>query len=137
MGAFQNDNQIIKVIIDIAAKSTRYILKLFEIVDENRMMVDMVPGPVVNGMAIGITAVEMIFEKLGLSTLDSELSLLPLIIENPVLRSNRPPAIRKAETLISKKFRIAIPVNSEITMVRNEVNVAILQSFKRSFGASP
>ena len=97
----------------------------------------MVPGPVVNGMAIGITAVEMIVEKLGLSIPDSEFSLSVLSIEIPVLRSKRPPAIRKAGKLISKKFRIAIPVKSEMTIVRNEVKVAILQSFNRSFGVSP
>jgi hypothetical protein len=68
MGAYLNDDQITAVIIKIAAKSKICILILWEIDDANRIMVDMVPGPVVNGMAIGITADEMIFEKLGLST---------------------------------------------------------------------
>ena len=67
MGAYQNDDQITAVIIKIAAKSKICILILWEIDDANRIMVDMVPGPVVNGMAIGITAVEMICERLGLS----------------------------------------------------------------------
>lgn len=130
IGAFRNDNHIIAVTIIIAVRIKSCMLKSCVLVDENRIMVDMVPGPVVSGMAIGIMAVEITFDKLTLSIGDSGLSWLTLIIENPVLRSNSPPAIRNAGMLISKKFKIATPVKRETTIVVNDVNVAILHIFR-------
>jgi hypothetical protein len=132
IGAFKKDNQITAVTITIAIRINRCVLKSCVPFEENRIIVDMVPGPVVSGIPIGIMAAEMTFDKLALSIGDSDLTWLTLIIENPVLRSNSPPAIRNAGMLISKKFRTATPVKRETTIVTNDVNVAILHIFKCS-----
>ena len=112
-------------------------MKSCVLVEENRIMVDMVPGPVVSGIPIGIMAAEIIFDKLTFSIGDSVLSWLTLIIENPVLRSSNPPAILNAGIPISKKFRTATPVKREITIVKKDVNVAILHTFRCCFGVKP
>ena len=134
IGAFKNDNQITAVTIIIATRIKRCVSKSCVPVEENRIMVDIVPGPVVSGIPIGIMAAEITFDKLALSIGDSDLTWLTLIIENPVLRSNSPPAIRNAGMPISKKFNIATPVKRETTIVANDVNVAMLHIFKCCLG---
>jgi len=134
MGAFQNESQMVAATIDIANRINRCPLRSCVLVDANRIIVDIVPGPVVKGMPIGIMAVEITLEKLEFSTGDSTFSGLTLIIENPVLRSNSPPAIRKAGMLISKKFRTATPVKRETTIVTSAVKVAILQILRCCLG---
>nr|WP_239027928.1 hypothetical protein [Geomonas subterranea] len=137
IGAFKKDIQITAVTIAIAIRINRCVLISRVPVEENRIMVDMVPGPVVSGIPIGIMAVEITFDKLVFSTGDSELTGLTLIIEKPVLRSSSPPAIRNAGIPISKKFRTATPVKSETTIVTNDVKVAILHTFKCCLGVKP
>jgi hypothetical protein len=130
IGAFKKDNQITAVTIIIATRINKCVLKSCAPVEEKRIMVDIVPGPVVRGIPIGIMAVEITFDKLALSTGSSDLSGLTLIIENPVLRSSNPPAIRNAGMLISKKFKTATPVKRETTIVTKDVNVAMLHIFR-------
>jgi hypothetical protein len=94
---------------------------------EKRITVDMVPAPVVRGIEMGMTAVEIILEK-GVSPAMTVVSVVDFIIPRPVLMRSSPPAIRKASMLIAKKFKIIMPVNMATVMVMNEDIVAIKQS---------
>ena len=124
-GAYLKVKKMMKVIIMIAAIKGKFSQGCFWAVSAKRMMVDIVPAPVVRGIAMGMMAVDILFEKLRSG--DSMAFFTVLIIPNPVLSRSKPPAILKAGTLISKKFRTASPTNMEITMVMKLASVAVLQ----------